>query len=287
MELEDHDIEIDGYILGRKHSVFAEDIDTGQIEVRDQDSLNPVGNNIFFGRDYLTPPMWTIAIATKAGNAENGLNALGHVSKVWRAPRGIGEDIKLRYHVAGRTRFVYGRPRTFGTVPTGAGLNQGIIRALGEFKLTDTNHYDDTLKQVRVDIVPPLTGGGLTAPFVAPMVTTTNGIRQGRIDDAGGNTGTPFELTIYGPISNPVIESDDWRISLKTSLAWDQSLTVDTRKMTITRNDGASLAGTLSRKSRLEKARINPGNNEFTFTGTDPTGTAYMIIAWHPAWTGF
>lgn len=287
MELEDHDIEIDGYVMGRKHPVFAEDVDTGQIEVRDQDSLNPVGNNIFFGKDYLTPPTWIISIATKAETAENGLDALGHVSRIWRAPRGVGKDIKLRYCVAGRTRFVYGRPRTFGVTPTGAGLNQGIIRALGEFKLTDTYHYEDLLKQVRVDIVPPATGGGLTAPFVAPMVTTTNGVRQGLIEDSGGNIEAPFELTVHGPISNPVIEAEGWRIALTTDLAWDQSLTVDTRKMTITRNDGASLAGTLSRRSRLENARIHPGANEFTFTGSDPTGTAYMTISWHPAWTGF
>ena len=66
------------------------------------------------------------------------------------------------------------------------------------------------------------------------------------------------------------------------SLAFDQSVTVDTRKFTVLRNDGVSLAGTLARGARLSQARLKPGSSNVTFGGTDATGRATCLFTWHP-----
>lgn len=50
-ELQDGDIEVDGFLMGRGQPVFAKVLAPGEAEVRVQDSLAPLGNLRHFGED--------------------------------------------------------------------------------------------------------------------------------------------------------------------------------------------------------------------------------------------
>jgi len=94
-------------------------------------------------------------------------------------------------------------------------------------------------------------------------------------------------VQIHGPISNPTVSGPGWRLQLGYTLAHDQWVTINTRRNTVLRNDGANLAGRLSRTSRLANARLAVGQTEITFTGTDATATSWCELRWRPAYYGF
>ena len=130
--------------------------------------------------------------------------------------------------------------------------------------------------------------GGMSEPLSEPLSTIGGGARSGVIDVVGGTAPAPFIATIHGPMTNPWIAGPGWRFDFLTTLAYDQTLTVDTRPWakTVLRNDGASLAGTLTRASTaLSDARLLPGGGAWlTFGGIDGTGTATCSVSWRPTY---
>src|SRR5699024_2069484 len=78
-----------------------------------------------------------------------------------------------------------------------------------------------------------------------------------------------------------------WRIALNTSIAYDQTIVVDTMAQTVTReSDGASFAHVLTYDSDLS-ARLAPGGQEVVFSGRDTTNTASVDVEWSNASNGF
>lgn len=286
MILSDGDLELDGYPIGQDWPVFVEGLDPGYPEVRSQDADNPVGDGRLFGRDFLTGPTWTLDLVVNTGSSAEARQALGELVRRWRAARTVaGKESVLRYRVGGETRLVFGRPRNLAPDP--AGIDSGAITATGTFVCSDHLHYGDdqrTLAQLR--LVPPPTGG-FVAPFTAPIVTASTGELQGVIDDVGGDAPAPFTARIKGPVTNPYLTGDGWRIELRTTLAHDETVTIDTRKNTVLSNLRGSLGGTLTRYSRLAAARLLPGPDRVSFGGVDATGTATATITWRPAFDGF
>ena len=159
-------------------------------------------------------------------------------------------------------------------------------RATAQFQTDSPLHYADTAQQLTLQMAVP-SGSVITWPGVWPLVFSQGSDRQGVIQDVGGDAPTPIIATIRGPVTNPFVEGDGWRIDLNTTLAYDQSVTVDARARTALRNDGASLAGSLRRTTYLDACRLAPGPAEIRFGGIDPTGTARCDIQWRPAFYGF
>lgn len=286
--LREGEIEVAGYVLGASpdSAVFIESFDPGIADVRTQDVDNPVGDDTAFGRDFFTGPTWTLDLVVNRRNAAEALQTLGELSAVWRADAvrsTPGAEVVLRYALGGRTRRVYGRPRKFAYTPNG--LTSGVILATAEFKARNLVYFDDDERVLPLQIIPP-SSGGFTAPFTAPIIPAPTGEVQGPIADVGGDIPAPFTVTFNGPITNPRVAGNGWEIELRDSLAWDQSVTVDTRLKTVKRNDGANLSGKLTHRSNLGTARLTPGPDYVTFSGYDATGTATARVAWRPAYAG-
>lgn len=289
-ELTDHDLEIDGYRIGKAYPIFAESVDPGTPEHRVQDVDNPLGDSQFFGRDYVSGTSWTLALTSNTSDAQSALAAMAELSKRWNNPakrHTPGAVSELKYSVGGRVRKVYGRPRKFSIQPTGAGLNSGVLKAQAEFVTADPLYYMDEAFTLSLSYAPGVRRG-LIAPIVAPIILNSGaGQRQGQIL-VGGDAETPFTVRVHGPITNPKVRSDSggWELEVKTSLAYDQHLTIDTRTHTVRRSDGASMAGFLTRKSRLT-ARLRPGAQEIIFSGNDPTATSRATVSWNEAYSTF
>ena len=281
------DFELNGFKFSGKPSsaLYVVKQGLGVVTTRDQDVDNPVGDGRIFGQDRETGPTWAFDFRKGPGTVDAALAELAVVTKAWRsAPRGPGQESVLRYAVGSRTRRVYGRPRRLAPDPTLLHA-LGYVAATGEFVTADGYHYADEADSVRLSLVPG-NAGGLVSPLISPLTTVAGSQRQG-IVQVEGDAPTPMEITFYGPITNPGVSSTDWSIRLNTSLAYDQSVTIDTRKGTVRRNDGANLAGSLSRTSYLPDARLQPGNREIVFTGTDATGTSSCSVSWRPAFYSF
>ena len=76
-------------------------------------------------------------------------------------------------------------------------------------------------------------------------------------------------------------------IALNTTIAYDQTIIVDTMAQTVTRaSDGASFAHVLTYSSDLS-ARLSPGGQEVVFSGLDTTNTASVDVRWSNAANGF
>lgn len=281
------DFELDGYAMGLGLPVVVEGFDPGEASWTVQDVVSPVGGRRLFGRDTLTGPTWVFDMATNTRTPAEARAALSALASAWRPvyTSQPGAESVLRYMVGGEVRRVYGRPRKFAPILNGL-TQSGVALASGEFVTSDAYSYADTARLVIVTMTPPPTGG-FTAPFTTPIVTVPIGEVQGQIDDVGGEAPAPFIVTFQGPITNPKVSGNGWEIELQTTLAYDRSVTIDTRKATARRSDGANLSGYLTHRSHLGTARLTPGPDYVAFSGVDATGTATCTVTWRPTYHGF
>lgn len=102
-----------------------------------------------------------------------------------------------------------------------------------------------------------------------------------------GLAAVPFRVVIAGPstgsATNLKLAGPGWLLDFGALvLKAGSQIVVDTSWIGSALMDGASVAGTLSRKSTLT-GRLQPGTAEFTFTATDTSRTTKATISWRPA----
>ncbi|WGH21365.1 minor tail protein [Arthrobacter phage Emotion] len=280
------DFDLNGYKMGLGYDVVVESFDPGSAEWITQDAVAPVGGRRNFGADYASGPTWVLDLATDTHDAASARAALAGAARAWR-PSGLatpGYEAILKYTIGGETRRVYGRPRKFAPIANGVSAS-GVMLATAEFVTSEAFTHAEEARSLTVGLV-PVESGGFTSPLISPITTVAGSQRQGLIDDVGGDAPAPMTITIQGPVSGPKVSSSGWYFSLPSlSLAYDQSVTIDTRKGTVRRNDGANLGGLLSRGStRLVDARLKTGAVEFIYSGTDQTATSTATVTWRPTY---
>lgn len=290
-DLLEGEFELDGYRFGTPDSdviVLEGGFDTGAAELRTQYADNPVSDGGYFGRDYLSGPTWAFTLGVR--DDENVYSTLAELARVWRSEevrKTPGALSVLRFRRGGDTWRVYGRPRHFGISPGEvADDTWQIVDA--DFRVADPFMYRDEEADQVIPLIEPASSGGVVLPAVLPWELARNTNAGSRIIDVQSVEPAPFTLTIYGPqvgsLSKIRVAGDGWEFDLDTSIAYDDWIVIDTYAMTAKRKNGLSVAGALSRKSRLN-ARLQPGLQQITFTGTDPSNTARVRIAWrstHP-----
>lgn len=282
--LKDGDFELDGFVFSgnRDNPVYVRSFTPGGATTRAQDASSPVGDQMFFGRDYLTPGQWVFGLRIRQESVADSLTAFGGLAAKWAADNvrlTPGALSVLRYSIGGRVRRVYGRSR--GITPNTDNLwVANIVDAEVIFDLESPWHYEDEQNSLVLNIVTASTGG-VILPTTWPLMTQSGGERQGVITNTGDGP-APFSVRFNGPITDPYVLVSGQEIKLLTTIAYDRSITVDTRLMTATRSDGANMAGSLTRKTRLAEARIKPGPAEVVFGGIDPTGTSKATVSWRP-----
>lgn len=258
--------------------------DTSGIAYRSQDVASPSGDSVLMGRDRRAGGSWALRLRTLSGGGEAGAQAhVAELVRVWQPPPGPIVTVPLRYRLAGRWRRVYGRPRGISLPTTDIMVHQGRAEVEATFDLADPLHYSDAESSLSLGIV-SASSAGLAFPTAPPFTWRSDGAPQSRFAVVGGDAPAPLRVTFTGPVVRPWVRVGDVLVQLTGELAYDETLTVDARLMTITRADGASVPGMLAPRTRMVDLRLPPGEHEVTFGGSDLTGTATATVAWRDAW---
>lgn len=282
------EFDLDGYRFGPGHPVYLSRVDTPGIAWRDQDIINPVGANVFFGRDYPDPKPWgfdiTITGDTPAEAAENYF-ALANAWAAQHIRDTPGAELALDFNMHGTARRIYGRARDLKPDDATDLFVLETIKAKATFQPSSAAMVDGVARVLPMTMTPGA-AGGFTFPVVFPLSTTRGGTRQGIISDGGGLTPThDVQVEIHGPVGKARASGPGWEFGLTNSLPYDRSIILDARRQTILWDNGASAAGLITAGTRLDDITIPPGQSELTFKGEDQTGTSTLTVTWRPTIT--
>lgn len=287
--LKNGQFELDGFVFGGTDpsGLFVSEYKIEAPSWRGESAQDPVGTRTLFGRDYLTGPMWEFQMHTAAGKEADALSLLDRAALAFQPEEKYvvpGAESVLRYARGGRTRRVYGRARKFD-FDTNGFIRQGSFDASASFETSDPLYYDDALRSAVMEFTASQ-DLGITFPNVFPWAKTLSSLKTKIIPDVGGSVPCPVTIVVEGPVADFTISGDDWKITVMTSLAAGEKVTIDTRKKTVIKNTGASMAGYLTRDSRLRNVKLKPGSDKFYFRGVDITGSARCVVYWRPAYKG-
>jgi hypothetical protein len=272
---------------GRTGPLIVTDFDPGSAALVVNDHQRPNRDGVMSGRDYLGGRTWAFDISTNRRDVLGALESSGALEAAWKNRKvrlRPNVNVPLSYEVGGRWRRVYGRPNNYAGPKGDVLAERGVGRIVADFRVNDPLHYDEAETVVVLTIV-PAAAGGLRTPLVAPLSTVRSSApRVGLVDNTGDGE-TPLKVTFHGPVVNPWVRAAaGWEIGLTGTLAYDVSVTVDAMAGTVKRSDGASVAGMLTRKTRLSSAVLPVGRSDVTFGGADITGTATATLAWRNAY---
>lgn len=283
---------MNGHLIGPEYGFFCSELDLSELSWRDQDADVPGGDGRLFGRDYATAGPITLTLESMADDVATAKQDMRALMAAWRWSEGRntpGAYTTLSATIAGERSTFYGRPRKIKPDVSGGSFHSGGVTLTAEFVPMIDIVFDSATfsRQVHVNILPPDLLGlefPAEADFYFEGAETK---RQGEIVNES-YVPVPFEVKFNGPVSKPRVSSTigGWEIELTGSIAYDQSIVVNTLSHTVTReSDGASMSHLLTYDSDLS-ARLAPGAQEVTFSGLSETNTASVDVRWSNASTG-
>ncbi|MFJ3381909.1 hypothetical protein ACIPJ2_16040 [Curtobacterium sp. NPDC090217] len=182
--------------------------------------------------------------------------------------------------VSDRGRSAFGRPRKIA--PSDVFPEAGMMTVETTFRQVDKLWYGAP-DQLTVPFAISQ-GGGLVEPLKEPLVARGYTTRANTFT-VGGTEPTPFVATIRGAILNPGIEiAGVVRYAAQTSLAYDETLTIDTRpgRMSVLRN-GSQIASLTRNSDLLTDGILPPGAGSLVLTGSSSTGNPTATLEWRSA----
>ncbi|MDJ0464979.1 phage tail domain-containing protein [Streptomyces sp. H27-C3] len=289
--LNDYQHELGGVVIGTNTPVSIAAIEgLGRADVRTGDVEPPSTDGIWLGADYYTGRTVRIDAAIKTpGDPARALDILAALQRVHdeaKLRQTGGATTELRMKFPGRdVRVLLGRLRKAeADLST---LVHGWLPLDIEFLAADHLYYGEGLQRITIPLG-MISGGGFTAPVVAPIVVNPApgaAVRPGWID-VGGKAPTWPVLRITGPCANPSITHVESGRSLQmtATIAAGDWIEIDTRPTwrSVLRNNGGNVP--LTGTSRLDTFSLPTGRSELRWTATDPTNTARLAVSWRPAW---
>lgn len=280
---------LDGLVFGPGTDFNVSSFEIGAPAERLNDRSRSREDGDSSGREYRGGRV--IAFELNALGSDYGvLDRLAALEAAWDAEAvrtSTGGVSVLSYRRGGKTRRVYGRARRFAPVTT---LDfAGNVPVTAEFRTFGHAFYDDAEMASTVSIT-AAAQGGLVLPLLPPLILSGSGSGSAPVQ-IGGTKAAWLLSAIHGPITNPTVQVvDQWSLTLLTTIAADQTVVVDPRpwRRTVTRSDGANLAGAFTADSqRLSLLRVPPGAHEVILRGQDPTGTASLTTFWRATWSSY
>lgn len=292
--MEESQFEISGYRFGRDRLIEVTEFAVSDAEAQVGDLDLPGQDGTVFGRDTKAGVELTFELSVNTRDPNAAKAEWSELATRWdsAATRSRARQVvPLRIRTPGeRTVIAYGRPRGFERTSTLALMKVGRIDGVATFQCADASFYANTseggARSITLTLVTDA-GGGITWPVTWPITWGSQGVRQDVVVNRGDSPSWPV-ITIHGPVAQPSIElvGTGRRLSLDTTLAYDRSITIDTRPWarTILRDDGASFAG-VARGAALSDFMLPVGQTTLAYRGTDQSGQSRCVITWRDAFT--
>lgn len=256
----------------------------GSPDITDQDSRYPYGDGASMGVDTRGGRTIPITFGISGRTEAEVRERYGRLATLWRGDAvrsAVGGMAEL---LSDGGRSALGRPRALA--PTDVHFEAGLMTVETNFETIDDLWYGNALSATAT--LGYRAVGGIKFPVRFPLTTSPESDRS-QTFVVGGEVPTWGVYVIEGPVLSPSLEIPGLaRYSFSgLRLAYDQSLTIDTRPWAreVYRNDGAPLGGALDASSTLlARAPIPPGQHELLLRGTT-TGTPRATVRWRDAFT--
>ena len=248
--------------------------------LRVQDSDRGYQDGMFSGRDFFSGRTITMTLQIMSGN---GLSAQANFNLLQAAlqPQQTGTTpLQFQLSVGDNFQYVNARVRK-GMATVDPDYTYGKIKAQYEFFCPDPRYYDYTTQTASMAPTNPLgriynrtynlTFGGGSQTQVATVVNN-------------GTTTTYPIITIYGPVTNPVVGSTTTSQALSFNYTMIQSdiISIDLQYKTILLNGNPARNLLLGSSQWFAAA---PGTSSYYFTGTGTTvGQTNATVQWNNAY---
>lgn len=273
---------------GRSLPLIIQDFESTLGSLRTGDVERPLGHGSRPGVDFLDAGALTFTLITGpqirgySTTVETVETALGTWRRALRAAPGKVFPLLVEQG-DGRRRVYYGRPGRVSSPDFDRFADQGHMTLVLEFRVLDPFVYDVAPVGVTLSVIPRSLGGIIT-PLVTPVTTTmTSGVEY-RMLTVGGTAPAPLRVTFHAPARDPRVVVGGVEVGLTGQQAWDEDVIVDGRDRTVALADGTPAAHRLTRASRLDLLRVEPGTHEVSFSATDRTGTARVTVEATPTY---
>lgn len=151
--LGEHQYELNGVVFGRDTPIMVESFQPGGYDIESNDASLPREDGRRFGVDFFTGRTMSFEIYIISDS--DVFEDLRRLQRAWKANDtrlGYGTVVPLRYRKNGRTRRVYGRPRSFSYTPGRTFVNEITVTA--EFVTVDELFYHDAPRELTLSSVP-------------------------------------------------------------------------------------------------------------------------------------
>lgn len=278
-------------IGGRDRPLIITDFDDTGISYETSDVIIPNRAGSYLGRDRQSERTLTFTI--RSGHGVKSLRAAqdlaDELTRVWTesAAKNPGVPTEMVIETSpGRRRRVLGRCGKISAIDPDVRAMQGSVELIAEFRWTDPVAYEEFDETFSISVLPK-SQGGLASPLVAPLKSAIWSGTGYRFVENRGNSAAGMAVTFYGPAANPTLRVNGKDVSVRKTLAWDESVTVDGRTGTVTNQDGTNYSRYLTARTRLDTLKLDPGSHEVAFTAQDSTQTARAEIHFSSAYNNY
>lgn len=283
-------IEIDNIRIGGRNSpLVITDYEAPDHSVESTDITIPNRPGLYAGRDRRLEKTHVFTIRTGGGvrNYAAAQELADQLTAVWAKGTSLkpGETMPMIIETTRRRR-IFGRPRKLTAITPDVRGKQGSVELLMEFIQFDPIVYGENDETFSISVL-PVPQGGIKTPLIAPIKTVSWHGSGYRYVTNSGDTNSSMAVKFYGPCANPSLEVNGQEVALKTTLAYDDVVTVDGRTGTVTNRSGANVSRFLTARTRLDALRLEPGTHEVRFRAEDTTFTARAEISYANAYNNF
>ena len=248
--------------------------------LRVQDSDRGYQDGMFSGRDFFAGRTITLTLQIMSGN---GLSAQANFNLLQAAlqPQQTGTTV-LQFQLSIGDNFQYVNARVRKGISTvDPDYTYGKIKAQYEFFCPDPRYYDYTTQTASMTPTQPL---GRTYDRTYNLTFGGGSQTQTATVVNNGTTTTYPIITIYGPVTNPVVGSltSSQALSFNYTMIQSDTILIDLQYKTILLNGNPARNLLLGSSQWFAAA---PGTSLFYFTGTGTTiGQTNATVQWNNAY---
>jgi len=281
--LNNYSFAFNGFVFGgagSPYQITSVDGLEGLPTLRVQDADRGYQDGMFSGRDFLNGRTITMTMLILSGGGNTAFQNFNTLQQNLQPQQTGTTPLQFQLSPASGLQYINARVRA-AKATVDPEYTYGYIKAQYDFFCPDPRYYDNGVQAATMTYTTPL---GRTYPRVYPLTFGGGSNTQFATVINSGWTNTYPLISIYGPVTNPVIGSITANASLNFSytMAASDVISIDLLNRTILLN-GNPARNLLLGSSTWFNAAV--GTNQFYFTGSGTTaGTTTASVQWNNAY---